>query len=252
MSPAWSLGGAVVAQGGRRVLDGADLTVRPGEVVGLLGPNGSGKTTLLRAGLGLLKLEAGEARLDGSLVSTLSDPARAALAGYLPQDRRIAWNLSAARLVALGAPALAPAAAVERAYARLADVELAHLADRGVLEISGGERARVLIARLLATHAPLLVADEPIAGLDPDAQLLVLDLLRREADRGAAVVISLHDLGLAARACDRLVVLKAGRTVAEGPPLEVLTPELLRSVFGLQGEMIAGPDGPHLAVRRAG
>ena len=131
-------------------------------------------------------------------------------------------------------------------------VELMSLAGAaGVLEMSGGERARVLLARLLATRAPLLVADEPAAGLDPDAQLLTLELLRAEAARGAAVVVTLHDLTLAARFCDRLVVLSSGRVAAEGAPAEALAPEVLRSVFGLEGALVETAAGAVVSARRA-
>ena len=116
---------------------------------------------------------------------------------------------------------------------------------------SGGERARVLLARALVVGAPLLLADEPIAGLDPDAQRLVLERLRARADAGAGVLVSLHDLTLAAGFADRVVVLDQGRVVAQGAPIEALSPVVLRSVFGLDGEWIEAPNGPLLAARRA-
>jgi iron complex transport system ATP-binding protein len=118
--------------------------------------------------------------------------------------------------------------------------------------MSGGERGRVLLARLLAARAPLLVADEPGAGLDPDAQLLALELLRAEALRGAAVVLTLHDLSLAARACDRLVVLAEGRVVADAAPRAALTPEVLAQAFALDGRLEETSAGPVLAARRRG
>jgi iron complex transport system ATP-binding protein len=124
------------------------------------------------------------------------------------------------------------------------------LVDRGVLDMSGGERAKVLLARLLATRAPLLVADEPVAGLDPDAQLLTLDLLRGEVARGAGVVVTLHDLGLAARCCDRIVVVSKGRVVADAPPREALSRGVLADIFSLDGELIETAAGPVLAARR--
>jgi len=251
MSAAWEIQGLAVRQGGRLAVDGAGLTAKAGEVVGVLGPNGSGKTTLLRAGLGLLKAEAGTVTLAGKPVAGLSEADRASLAGYLPQERRVGWNLASLEVAALGAPDLPPAKAREIAADCLDRVGMAGFAARGVLDMSGGERARVLLARLLATRAPLLVADEPAAGLDPDAQLLTLDLLRAEAARGAAVVVTLHDLTLAARSCDRLVVLSAGKVAAEGAPLEALTPAVLRAVFGLEGALVESPAGLVLAARRA-
>lgn len=241
---------AEVRRGAHTVLADAGFSVSAGEVVGVVGANGAGKTTLLRAALGLAHLESGTAELDGRDVRGLSDPERARLVGYLPQERHVGWNMSAWRVASLGAFRLPAAVARDRAMAALARVGLAGLEDRGVLEMSGGERARVLLARLLAAEAPLLVADEPVAGLDPDAQLLTLDLFREEADRGAAVVLTLHDLGLAARACDRLVVLAGGRVAADAPPAQALSSEILDEAFGLEGRLRATPDGLVLTARR--
>lgn len=251
MSAAWDIQGLVVKHGARLALRGAGLTAWAGEVVGVLGPNGSGKTTLLRAGLGLQKIQAGTAALGGRWLDAIPETERARLVGYLPQERRVGWNLASLEISALGAPDLPPARAREIGAEMLGRVGLAGFEERGVLEMSGGERARVLLARLLATRAPLLVADEPAAGLDPDAQLLTLELLRAEAARGAAVVVTLHDLTLAARFCDRLVVLAKGRVAAEGAPGEALRPEVLRSVFGLEGGLFETPAGLVVSARRA-
>jgi iron complex transport system ATP-binding protein len=251
MSTVWTLDAVTARHGRKTVLEAASLAVAPGEVVGIVGPNGAGKTSLLRAGLGLLPVTAGQARLSGQAVGALRPDTRARLVGYLPQERRAAWNLPARMVAALGASDLSEAEADTLARACLSRVGAADLADRGVLDMSGGERARVLLARLLATRAPLLVADEPVAGLDPDAQLLTLDLLRAEAAGGAAVVVTLHDLGLAARACGRVVVVSRGRIVADGAPREALSSEVLAEVFGLDGELIDTPAGLVLAARRA-
>ena len=245
-----SLQGARVRLGARFVLDDVSLSVAPGEVVALCGPNGAGKSSAIRAGAGLLPLSGGRATLGADAVHALSHRARAERAAYLPQERRIAWNLPAADVAALGAPFLSGEEALIRARAALDEVGAGHLADRGAAEMSGGERARVLLARALATSAPLLLADEPIAGLDPDAQRLVLERLRARADAGQGVLVSLHDLTLAAAFADRIVVLDAGRVVADGPPLEALAPAVLRRTFGLDGRWIDGPDGPLLAARR--
>lgn len=247
----WSFTDVQAGPDGRPVLKGASLSIAPGEMVGVLGPNGAGKTTLLRAGLGLLPLQAGQVRLAGKAVAELKPALRARAVGYLPQERRVGWNLAVLRIVALGAPDLPEGEARALAAACLARVGLSGFEDRGVLDLSGGERARVLLARLLATRAPLLAADEPTAGLDPDAQFLALDLLAQEAARGAAVVLTLHDLALAARVCDRLIVLHDGRVAADGPPRETLTPAILRTVFGLDGAFIDTEDGPVLVTRRA-
>jgi iron complex transport system ATP-binding protein len=252
MTALWELAGVTARQGGRTAISAADLTLRAGEILGVLGPNGAGKTTLLKAGLGLLPLDAGEAKLQGRAVRSLSEAERARLVGYLPQERRVGWNLSAARIASLGAPHLPPKAAMAAGRAQLAKVGLEGFEARGVLDMSGGERARVLLARLLATGAPLLVADEPAAGLDPDAQLLTMELLRDAADRGAGVAVTLHDLTLAARACDRLVVLSGGRIVSEGPPRQALAPKVLREVFRLDGELVETAAGLTLSARRLG
>ncbi|HET6969999.1 MAG TPA: ABC transporter ATP-binding protein [Phenylobacterium sp.] len=245
-----SLTDVTVRRAGRPVLQHISLAVAPGEVVGVVGPNGAGKTTLLRAALGLAHLAGGRAELAGRDVAHLSDPERARLAAYLPQERHLGWNMTAWRIASLGAFHLPPAAARIRALAALARVGLAELADRGVLEMSGGERARVLLARLLVAEAPLLVADEPAAGLDPDAQLLALDLFREEAARGAAVVLTLHDLGLAARYCDRVVVLAHGAVAAEGPPREALSTAVLARAFDLEGAWHETAAGAVLLSRR--
>lgn len=241
---------ATVTREDMTVLSNATLTVSAGEIVGVVGANGAGKTTMLRAAVGLAQLVGGTVELSGADVRRLSDARRATLAAYLPQERRVGWNMSAWRIAALGALDAPPAQSRMRAYAALARVGLAGLEERGVLEMSGGERARVLLARLLTSDAPLLVADEPAAGLDPDAQLLALELFRDEAHRGAAVVITLHDLNLAVRFCDRLVVLAGGAVIADAPPVEALSPGVLATAFRLNGALQAGPHGFMLAADR--
>ena len=233
------------------VLDGVDLSVAAGEVVALCGPNGAGKSSVIRVAVGLLDTTGGQVRLGGTQIADLSHRQKAERAAYLPQERRIAWNLPAVEMAALGAPFLSGGEALARAVAALDEVGAGHLADRGVAEMSGGERARVLLARALVVDAPLLLADEPIAGLDPDAQRLVLERLRARADGGAGVLVSLHDLTLAATMADRVVVLDQGRVVAEAAPIQALSPAVLREVFGLDGEWIEGPNGPLLAACRA-
>jgi iron complex transport system ATP-binding protein len=155
------------------------------------------------------------------------------------------------RVAALGAAALGPREARVIAEACLEELGVGGLAERGVLDMSGGERARVLLARLLATRAPLLLVDEPAAGLDPDAQFLALERLRARAEAGAAVIVTLHDLTLAARMCDRLAVLRAGRLCALAEPAAALTPERLSTVFGLRGALVDTDAGPTLAATRA-
>ena len=250
MTEALVIEGLSVRLGGRLAIDGVNLTVAAGEVVGIVGANGGGKTTLLRAALGLAPRSGGESRLGGRSVERLSETDRARLAAYLPQIRDVAWNLPAWRLVALGLPRVGAAQARDAAIAALGDLGVASLADRGVLDMSGGERARVLLARMIVTGAPLLVADEPAAGLDPDAQFLVMELLRDQAAKGVAIAVSLHDLTLAARGCDRLAVLANGRLVAFDKPDRAITPEILGSAFGLEGGLVPTPHGQVVAVTR--
>lgn len=250
MTAALSLSRATVRRGATVVLEEASLAVQPGEVVGVVGANGAGKTTLLRAALGLAHLHDGRAELAGRDVAHLSEAERAGLAAYLPQERRVGWNLPAWRVASLGVASASPKEARLIAERALARVGLSELGDRGVLDMSGGERARALFARLLAVGAPLLVADEPTAGLDPDAQLLAMELFREEAERGAGVVLTLHDLSLAARACDRLVVLGQGRVLAEGPARQSLNVDVLAAAFGLDGGLTETAFGPVLTARR--
>ncbi|WP_304615388.1 ABC transporter ATP-binding protein [Paracoccus sp. (in: a-proteobacteria)] len=240
-----TLSGLSVHRGACPVLDGIDLSVGPGEFVGLLGPNGSGKTTLLRAAMGLLP-----ARGRASLAE-LAPVARARRAAYLPQGREIAWPMPVGAVVALGRIAHGEGAAPrDRAAteAAMAALGLGAMRDRDATALSGGEQARVLIARALAQETPLLIADEPIAGLDPAASIRVMALFSDLARQGRGVVAALHDLGLAARHCTRLVVLHQGRIAADGPPEAVLTPDLLAHVFGIRAHLSDGPDGPLFQV----
>jgi iron complex transport system ATP-binding protein len=237
-----------VRLGGRAALDAVSLEIASGALVAVVGPNGAGKSTLLRVASGLLRAE-GAVRLGGRDLRTLSAQERAAALAYLPQERRPAWGLPAVSVAALGAVGAAPDEAVRRGRRALARVGLSDLEDRGVFDMSGGERARVLLARVLASVAPVLLLDEPLAGLDPDARLQAMALFREEASRGAVVLVTVHDLATAAN-CDRVLVLSAGRRVADGPPREALRPEVLRSVFRLDGAWIEGPYGPLLAARR--
>jgi iron complex transport system ATP-binding protein len=244
MTAALTLRDLTVSRGPRRVVDRASLTLAPGEFVGLLGPNGAGKTSLMRAALGLLPATG------ASSLAALTARERARQVAWLPQTREIAWPVSVETVVALGRlpwlpdlGALTPAdrAAVDSALDRMG---LHAFRDRPATELSGGEQARVLIARTLAQGAPVILADEPIAGLDPAAQIGTMRVFADVARGGGTVLASLHDLGLAARHCHRLVLMQTGRIVADGPPEAVLTTDNLARVFGITAHFSAGPHGP--------
>lgn len=234
--------------GGRVVLDGVSLTLHAGRITALCGPNGAGKTSVMRALLGLAPLSGGRALLGGADVAGLGPRRRAELAAWLPQERRIAWNMPAVEIAALGAPFLDPLRARARALAALEEAGAAHLADRGAADMSGGERARVLLARALAAEGRALLADEPAAGLDPAAQLAVMTRLRARARGGQAVLVSLHDLTLAARFADRVLVLDHGRLAADDTPMAALSPEILARVFEVQGSWLSAADGAVLSL----
>ena len=238
--------------GGRVVVQGIDATLSGGTLVGILGPNGAGKSTLVRALLGLIPAT-GTVTIDGAPVTGMPRARIARTIAYLPQGQTLHWPLTVERLVALGRlPHLTPLSridAIDRAaiVRAMALAEVAGLATRTATELSGGERARVLLARALAVGAPALIADEPLASLDPAHQLQGMEILRAQADDGVLVVAVLHDLGLATRFCDRLLLLQGGRLVADGVPDEVLTPGRLRDVYGVRAHF-GEADGRPLVV----
>ncbi|MGP9814374.1 ABC transporter ATP-binding protein [Rhodopseudomonas sp. NSM] len=226
-----------VALSGRQVLHDVSLDLARGHLVALVGPNGAGKTTLLRALAGLIEAS-GDVTIGGDALSALPLRERARRFGYLPQGHLVHWPLPARDVVALGRfphgatdPArLSPrdAEAVARAM-RITDV--VQFADRNVTELSGGERSRVALARVLAVEAPVVLADEPTASLDPRYQLDVMQTLRQAADAGTLVIVVTHDLGLAARFADTVLVMAAGRLAAHGTPHQALSDEILQRVF---------------------
>ncbi len=219
----------------------------PGEVVGLLGPNGAGKSTLMRALAGQVA-HAGTVRIGERDGATLSPADRARLMAYLPQTRVIGWPVSVAKAVALGRlPWLGfggrPGTRdMEICREAMAVMDVEGLADRRATELSGGEQARVLAARAIAQDTPVLIADEPASGLDPAHQISMMAALGSIARRGRAVLVSLHDLTLAARWCDRVVLLRDGAVAADGDPATVLDAATLAEVFGIRAH-IAQEDG---------
>jgi iron complex transport system ATP-binding protein len=232
-----------VRLGGREVVRGVSLTVRPGEITAVVGPNGAGKSTFLKALAGLRVPESGQVMLDGRGLATIEARALGREVAYLPQERLVHWPVAVATIVALGRlPHRLLGAGVSAAdrkaiVAAMSAMDVAQFAERSVAELSGGERARVLVARALAQEARFLIADEPTAGLDPAHSLTLFAHFRRLADNGRAVVIALHDLSLAVRYCDHALLLKDGESVAQGPPRDVLTVERLATAYGIRATL---------------
>lgn len=225
--------------GRRNVLREFDLSIAEPMVLGVLGPNGAGKTSLLRALAGFLKPTAGSVAVGGTDIQALAETERARTIGYLPQERAVNWPLRCRDVVMLGRLpwrriAAAPSRADHTAVAKaMRDADCREFADRPIDELSGGEKNRVLIARVLAQQPRILLADEPTDGLDPAHQIRTMRLLRDAARQGALVIVTLHDLNLAARWCDRLILLKDGRMAASGDAATVLSPTMLASVYGI-------------------
>ncbi|QLY28389.1 heme ABC transporter ATP-binding protein [Nocardia huaxiensis] len=226
---------AVERGNGRRILDGIDFEVRAGQIIALVGPNGAGKSTLLAALAGELDLADGTVELDGTPLDQWTPLDMARRRAVLPQSHTVGFPFTAREVVAMGR---APWARTNRQdhddqqiAAAMTATDVTHLAARPFPALSGGERARVALARVLAQDTATLLLDEPTAALDLGHQEQVLTLARDRATKGAAVVVVLHDLGIAAAYADRVAVLEAGAIAADGPPREILTTELLSRVY---------------------
>ena len=239
-----SLNNLSVSLGSRAVLQDVSLSIGASECVGLLGPNGAGKSTLMRAALGLIPASG------TSNLAQMNSGARARAVAWMPQAREIAWPISVETLVMLGRiphlsagqrPSELDVAAVDAA---LRAMDVARFRERPATDLSGGEQARVLMARAFAQEAPLMVADEPVAGLDPAHQIETMKSFARLARTGRSVLVSLHDIGLAARHCTRLILLAEGTVAADGPPQTVLTPDRVAQVFGVRAFYRDTEDGP--------
>jgi iron complex transport system ATP-binding protein len=229
--------GVSVKLSGRAVLGDVSLALSPGHLVALVGPNGAGKTTLLRALAGLVPSD-GAIHIGGDALSALSLRERARRFAYLPQGHVVHWPLPARDIVALGRyphgatdPARLKPRDAEAVLRAMQATDVVEFGARRVTELSGGERSRVALARVLAVEAPVILADEPTASLDPRHQLDVMKTLRTAADRGTLVIVVTHDLGLAARFADRILVLSDGRLVSQGSPSEALSEQVMGDVF---------------------
>lgn len=244
-----------VSFAGRGILARVTLSMAAGQVTAIVGPNGAGKSTLLACLAGLREPSAGSVRLDAEALDRLRPRERARRIAFLPQTPEIAWSVNARTLVGLGrtpfvgARGLAASddAAVDRAMIAAAVERFEH---RTVDTLSGGERARVLIARALAGEPEWLLADEPLTGLDPAHQLDAAALFRTMAADGIGVVVTLHDLSMALRLADRIIVLADGGVLADGPPADALTPDVLRRAYGIEATIAEGPAGMLVDVLR--
>ena len=225
---------------GCKIVDNAALSVSTGELVGLIGPNGAGKSTLLKAILGIRDRAAGTVTLDGEDLFSLPSRERAKRIAFLPQERRVEWRLPARDVIMLGrfphhsgfgGVTDADTAAVSRAIEAVGGEVLL---DRPVAVLSGGERTRILLARALCVEAPILLVDEPTNALDPYHQLHVMEILQSLSRNGVGVLAVIHDLALAARFMDRIVLMDQGAVVADGSPPDVLSPGILSAVYGIE------------------
>lgn len=242
-------------RGGRVVLDSIDLQLQSGSVTAVLGPNGAGKSTLLSCMASLLDPAHGAIELDGVSLRSIAATQRARRIAFMPQTPEIAWAVDVETLVSLGripfhgvASEAEDRAAISKAMQR---TQVSEWAQRPMTTLSGGERARVLLARILAGESDWILADEPFTGLDPSHQFEAAELLRSVANQGGGVVLTIHDLTLAARIADRVVILDQGRVVADGSPREALTPAVLRDVYDIEAQWLTDPSGatpPTIAI----
>jgi len=235
-----------VSLGGREILKDLSFHLEPGEMLGLIGPNGAGKTTLLRLLAGLVEMQQGRLQIDGRPSEQIELGERAKRIAYLAQSGDPHWPMSVERIIALGrlphlsdwqSPTQRDAELIEQV---MHQTDVAAFRDRAVNTLSGGERARVLLARALVAEPQVLLADEPVAALDVSHQLEVMSLLRAYCEQGGAVVVVLHDLRLAAHYCHRLQLLNQGETMAEGAASQVLTHETLEGAFGIRARANIG------------
>jgi iron complex transport system ATP-binding protein len=221
-------------------LQDVSLVLEPGRITAICGPNGAGKSSLLQCLAGLLRPDAGDVTLDGTDLRTFDTRARARAIGYLPQDGQIAWDVAVRSLVALGRLPHRDRGAAQ-VDAAIAALDLGGLAERPVSRLSGGEKARALLARVLAGEPRWILADEPLAALDLAHQLALLRHLRRAADERAGVVLVLHDLALAMNHADRVVVLAGGTKAADGAPEEALSAEIIEQVWRVPARWLGEP-----------
>ncbi|HUQ02305.1 MAG TPA: ABC transporter ATP-binding protein [Kofleriaceae bacterium] len=238
------------------VLDGVSFRAAPGELVAVVGPNGAGKTTLARVIGGLIRPTRGSVRVDGKDPATTPRRDLARTLAYLPQRYELAFPFTALEIVLFGryahhrGPGLEGPADVKVALAAMARCDVEALADRRFDTLSGGERRRILVAQALCQGAARLLLDEPTAGLDPAHAIAVMSALAGERERGAAVVVVTHDLDLAARLADRVVVLAGGKVVVDAPPAAAFASPAVTAAFGCALHVGDLPGGGRYLVAR--
>lgn len=229
-------------------LSGVTVELRPGEVTAICGPNGAGKSTLLSCLAGLLEPDAGTVMLGGERLAAMPPQSRAQALGFLPQSPEIAWDLAVETLVSLGRIPWPGADGSEAIEAALAAMDLTDLRRRPVSRLSGGERARALMARVLAGCPRWLLADEPLANLDLGHAANLIGRLADQAHAGAGVVLVLHDLAQAMNHADRVLVLEKGALVADAPPQEALSEATIARVWGIRARWLGSPGSMALAL----
>ncbi len=226
--------------GGSLILSGISATLNRGEMVGLIGPNGAGKSSLLRSILGLVKINNGSIIVDDTDINALSLKQRARKMAYAAQGAPVYWPLTVEHIIGLGRmPHLNPWQKIRPSDRDIINdamikTDCTHLKGRSVMTLSGGERARVLLARVLATKAPYVMADEPVAALDPAHQLGVMNILKELASSDCGVLVVMHDLSLAARYCDRIILLNEGKMIGQDKPDIMLNDDNLADVFSVR------------------
>ncbi|MDG2242843.1 MAG: ABC transporter ATP-binding protein [Rhodospirillaceae bacterium] len=247
-TPLYDVDGLSVTYGDAHVLNQVTFSATGGAMIGLVGPNGAGKTTLIKAMAGLLPATSGTLNLDSKQLSAWPLDVLAQKIGYLSQSRAVHWPVTVDRLLYLGRlPHRSPWGGVSEKDQEAIDTALTltdvkGLRTRAVTNLSGGELARVLLARVLAGEPQIVLADEPVSGLDPGHRLQVLSGLKKMSNDGRLVIVVLHDLTLASRFCDRLILLNEGRVAADGTPTDVLTKKALAAVYGVEAVTVSQGD----------